>query len=223
MVASNWRKTGVRSVAGAITAGIAAGVLAIYVALIAVYGDPAVGGWFAPLLIVELGCGFVLIILNRRHLPARRVLVGISVLFAAALLLSLAAPFLWMKWAPAVEFDGTNPAATGCTDATAIVDEWQITAPSGEELAVVRQMYSNTCRTTWLRVLTSDSDLSTSKTIGRGAGDWLWAFTTETVTDPATEQWTFGDQIVAPGCVAISVQVLDTTAAIVGELNRTCP
>lgn len=226
-MASKWRKGGLRRTAAQIVGAIAGAVLAIYVALVGLGGSGvAVDGWIFPIMVVELGCAAALIvIIARRDRPSDRTLIWTGIGFAAVLALSLLGPVLWPKWAPAIAYDGTNPATTGCVDpdTAVIANEWPLTRTGAREvLATVRRMYSPECDTTWLRVLTTDTTMSTEKAIGRPAGDWLLAYTTATVVDPPSDQWTFGDQLHAPGCVTVQVSVL-AGGHVVGELTKTCP
>jgi hypothetical protein len=190
-----------------------------------VHGNLAVHGWFAPLLVLELACGFGLVALSRRRRLKRRTVIWASAAASISLLTSLSVPVAWDSWARAIQFDGTDPVSTGCVneETTSIANEWIINTDNGKEVATVRQMYSPQCDTTWLRVLTSDADLSTSKTIGRGSEGWLWGFTTQAITDPATPQWTFGQQIVSQGCATVVVHFLDQSGRIVNDLTVACP
>lgn len=127
-----------------------------------------------------------------------RGVAGVIALLLASLFFLTVSP---ASAATGTDYDGTNPATTGCSaDGVTIASR---TVTSGTQSAYLEIRYSPTCQTNWIRVTTDGSNQS-AKAIGRDASGTLSAYTTPSQIDNGNS---FSTQVYAPGTTCVNAYV----------------
>ncbi|MCU1416159.1 hypothetical protein ACFVWR_14395 [Leifsonia sp. NPDC058292] len=203
-----------RSVIRVAASGLAAGALAVYLAIPVRIGAPF--EWLPLLIVVAIGSIIGIVVAG--HATIRpRLLALTSIVWVVLAALAFCAP----RWISAGRYDGTLPTATECVGGATSVTQWPILATGGKKiLGQAELIYSGQCGTAWVRVSQTPPDSSSTKSIARPAGDLLPPAATRPETDPYSNLGTFGRQLVAPGCVVARVTVSEN-GAIVGASRQT--
>ena len=202
-----------RSVMRIAASGLAAGALAVYLAIPVRVGAPF--EWL-PLLVVIAGGSVIAIVVAGKPSIRTRHLVATAIIWVLLAAVAICAP----RWISAIRYDGTLPTATGCVDDATSVTQWPIHATGTKTvIGQAELIYSPQCGTAWVRVSQTPPDSSSTKSIARQAGDLLPSAETRPETDPYSKLGTFGRQLVVPTCVTIRVTVNEHGAAV-GQSRR---
>lgn len=202
-----------RSVIRIAASGLAAGALAVYLAIPVQVGVPL--EWLPLLIVIAAGSVIALGIAEKPHIRLRPLAVTV-IIWVVLAALAICAP----RWMSAARYDGTLATATGCVDDATSVTQWPILATGTKKvLGQAELIFSPRCGTTWVRVSQTPPESSSSKSIGRQASDLLPPATTQPETDSYSELGTFGRQLVAPACVTARVTVTENDV-VVGESQR---
>lgn len=125
----------------------------------------------------------------------------------------------------ASQYDNTNPSlecAGNGRDVTTLNSQIINSRVDGTQLAVVEVRHSS-CKTSWLRVVTSMKYGTVVKMITREAADGVPAATVATEDPPGSgdgptyESWS--NQIYSSGCVEASAEIFDASGQLIGELT----
>ena len=205
-----------RSVIRIAASGLAAGALAIYLAIPVRVGAPF--EWLPLLVVIAVGSVIAIIVAGKPSIRSRRLVVT-AIIWVALAAVGICAP----RWISASRYDGTLPTATGCVDDATSVTQWPMLA-TGTKKVIGRAelIYSPQCGTAWVRVSQTPPDSSSTKSIARQAGDLLPSTETRPETDPYSKLGTFGRQLVAPTCVTARVTVTENGTVVGGSRRLVC-
>jgi amino acid transporter len=180
-------------------------LFAFYALYFATQKDASIAGWVVPVFVVAVAA--LVVALISRSKPSSRRPTRYKVLAVVAcvvFILSLAFPAFGPAWVRALTLDHTSPAESSCSVSghDPIIREWTI-KDSKTHVALVdaRLMRSKSCGTSWVRAIALQKNVKLTKEIRRPASGALWSSGWDVVADPATDLWTYGDQVYAPGCV----------------------
>ncbi len=120
-------------------------------------------------------------------------------------------------------YDGTDPSGCAAAGHTTMNTLEIKRVGTNDLLATVEIKHALKCDTTWVRVINTMEGVTIDKVLERRAGDGLPAYK-KSEPEPsgnfavAGNNTSFSSQAYAPGCVTASVQIIDASGALAGEL-----
>lgn len=100
-------------------------------------------------------------------------------------------------------YDGTDPAATGCSTGAVTIASYPIKRDdNGTTVGTMNVRYSATCGTNWLQVNSLDASSWSNKYLFRH-GDSQTYWSDADFTSDYGAGWSYGMQLNAPGCITV--------------------